>query len=95
MKVNVNIELEKNIKKDAEKIFSEMGLNMTTAVNLFLLATIREKKIPFEITAIVKDDIEQKYEEFLIKKLRNAEEQEKLEMMRKFDDFKNEIDKNF
>lgn len=95
MRVNVNIKVEESVKNQSEKIFSEMGLDMTTAVNLFLLATIREKKIPFEITTIVEEIEEQKYEGFLIKKLRNAEEQEKLGMMRKFDNFKDEIDKNF
>lgn len=95
MRVNVNIKVEESVKNQSEKIFSEMGLDMTTAVNLFLLVTIREKKIPFEITTIVEEIEEQKYEGFLIKKLRNAEEQEKLGMMRKFDNFKDEIDKNF
>ena len=34
----------------AEKIFEELGLNMTTAINIFLRQTIRENGIPFELT---------------------------------------------
>lgn len=95
MKTSVNIKMEENTRDQAKKIFSEMGLDMTTAVNLFLLAAIREKKIPFEITTIVKDAEEQKYEKFFADKLRNAEKQESLGMMRKFDDFKDEVDRNY
>ena len=32
---NLNIRTEKEIKDQAEAIFSELGLNMTTAINLF------------------------------------------------------------
>ncbi len=32
---NLNIRIDKNIKEKSEKIFDELGLNMTTAINLF------------------------------------------------------------
>lgn len=37
---NLNIRTDKEIKEQAEAIFSELGLNMTTAVNMFLKTTI-------------------------------------------------------
>lgn len=46
---NLNIRTEKDIKEQAELIFSELGLNMTTAINMFLRTTIREKGIPFAL----------------------------------------------
>jgi DNA-damage-inducible protein J len=46
---NINIRIEKDVKVAAEKIFEELGLNMTTAVNMFLRQTIRENGIPFEL----------------------------------------------
>lgn len=46
---NLNIRTDKEIKDQAEKIFSELGLNMTTAVNIFLRTTIREHGIPFAL----------------------------------------------
>lgn len=46
---NINIRTDKDIKSAAEKIFEELGLNMTTAVNIFLRQTIRENGIPFEL----------------------------------------------
>ena len=46
---NLNIRIEKTIKDQAEEIFNELGLNMTTAVNMFLRTAIREHGIPFEL----------------------------------------------
>ena len=39
---NLNIRIDKAIKDQAEEIFNELGLNMTTAVNMFLRTAIRE-----------------------------------------------------
>lgn len=44
---NLNIRTEKVVKDQAESIFNELGLTMTTAINLFLRTTIRENGIPF------------------------------------------------
>lgn len=46
---NLNIRTEKAIKDAAEQIFNELGINMTTAVNMFLRQTIRSNGIPFEL----------------------------------------------
>lgn len=46
---NLNIRIDKEIKNSAEKIFNELGLNMTTAINMFLRTTLREHGIPFEL----------------------------------------------
>lgn len=46
---NLNIRIDKEIKEAAEKICSSLGLNMTTAINIFLRACIRERGIPFDL----------------------------------------------
>lgn len=46
---NLNIRTDKNVKAAAEKIFEELGLTMTTAINIFLRQTIRENGIPFDL----------------------------------------------
>lgn len=46
---NLNIRTDKEIKEQAEAIFSELGLNMTTAINIFLRTAIRENGIPFDL----------------------------------------------
>ena len=46
----VNIRLDDNLKEKADSLFEELGLNMTTAVNLFVRQVVRQGGIPFEIT---------------------------------------------
>lgn len=53
---NLNIRTDKAIKEQAERIFNELGLNMTTAINLFLRTAIREHGIPFELKLDVPND---------------------------------------
>lgn len=47
--INLNIRTDKMIKEQSEQIFKELGLNMTTAVNMFLKTAIRERGIPFSL----------------------------------------------
>ena len=46
---NLNIRTDKEVKEQAETIYAELGLNMTTAVNLFLRASNRAAGIPFDL----------------------------------------------
>ena len=54
---NLNIRTDKDVKEQADKIFAELGLNMTTAVNMFLRTTIREHGIPFALKLDVPNDV--------------------------------------
>jgi DNA-damage-inducible protein J len=47
--VNISVRLNKEVKESAEILFSELGMNMTTAINIFLRQSLREGRIPFEI----------------------------------------------
>ncbi len=47
--VNMSVRLDKDLKKQAEAMLSDMGLNMTTAMNMFLRQVVRQGRIPFEI----------------------------------------------
>ena len=53
--INVNIRIDEELKKQTEVLLSEMGLNMTTAVNIFLRQVLRTGGIPFEITTRTDD----------------------------------------
>ena len=46
---NVNIRVDDNIKKQAEDIFSELGLSMSTATNIFYRQVVRTGGVPFEL----------------------------------------------
>ena len=47
--VNINIRTDAETKKEAEALFNELGLNMTTAINVFLRKSIQYRGIPFEV----------------------------------------------
>ena len=44
----IAIRTEQNTKQQAQAIFKDMGLDMSTAINLFLNETIHERKLPFQ-----------------------------------------------
>jgi len=46
---NLNIRVDEELKRNAEKIFNELGLNMSTAMNIFLRYSVRYGGIPFEL----------------------------------------------
>jgi DNA-damage-inducible protein J len=46
---NINIQIDSEIKKQAEQVFFEFGINMTTAINIFLRQAIRENGLPFQL----------------------------------------------
>jgi DNA-damage-inducible protein J len=45
----VNFRIDDDVKNNAEVALKEMGLNMSTAITMFLVKVGREKRIPFEI----------------------------------------------
>ena len=47
--VNMSIRMDTELKKQADAMFADMGLNMTTAMNIFLRQVVRQGRIPFEI----------------------------------------------
>ena len=47
--VNVTIQLDRDIKEQAERMFSDFGMNLSTAINIFARQSLRQGKIPFEI----------------------------------------------
>ena len=47
----VNFRMDKDLKKDMEKVCSEIGLSMTAAFTIFAKKVAREKRIPFEVSA--------------------------------------------
>jgi len=47
---NLSIRIDKELKEQAELFFSELGLNMSSAFNIFVRQSLRQGKIPFEIS---------------------------------------------
>lgn len=46
---NISIRMDSELKAQAEELFSELGMNLSTAFNVFVRQSLREGGIPFEI----------------------------------------------
>jgi DNA-damage-inducible protein J len=47
---NLSIRIDRDLKDEADQVFNAMGMNLTTAITIFVRQAVRQKKIPFEIT---------------------------------------------
>ena len=64
---SINLRIDKQLKTDAEQLFAKLGMNMTTALNIFLRQAVREQAIPFSITAA------KNYDQYITEKLAESE----------------------
>ena len=48
--VNVTVRLDENIKHDFDSFCESVGMNITTAFNMFIRATLRTRELPFAVT---------------------------------------------
>lgn len=48
--INVTIRLDRDIKEQAESMFNDFGMTLSTAFNIFARQSLRQGKIPFEIS---------------------------------------------
>lgn len=93
MKTNVNIKVDENIRDEVKELFNKMGLDMTTAVNMFFIASLRDKGLPFKVSTLSKTTESDDVMDLLLNKLKLAEGQEKNGKMRTFEDFTTEMKK--
>jgi DNA-damage-inducible protein J len=47
----VNFRMDENLKRNMERVCTDMGMSMTTAFTIFATKVAREKRIPFEVSA--------------------------------------------
>ena len=64
--LTLNVRVDANDKKSFEQFCSSVGMNVSTAVNMFIKAVLREQKLPFEVRSNTFDDI-------IYEKLKEAE----------------------
>ena len=53
---SMNIRMDADVKRQAQQIFSDMGMDTTTAINIFLRQVIRTHSIPFDIKTDIPND---------------------------------------
>ena len=47
---NISIRMDAELKAQADALFAELGMNLSTAFNIFVRQCLREGGIPFRIT---------------------------------------------
>lgn len=47
---NLNVRVDTTLKQEADMLFKNLGLNMSTAINMFLTKSVNTSSIPFEIS---------------------------------------------
>lgn len=48
--VNVTFRVDEELKTQADSLFSELGMSLSTAFNIFLRQSVREQQMPFMIS---------------------------------------------
>lgn len=49
-KVSTNISIDADVKKQAQELFADLGMDLSTAINIYLKKALAEQGIPFEVT---------------------------------------------
>lgn len=47
---NITIRMDSDLKEKADKLFNDLGMNISTAFNVFVRQSLREGRIPFNIS---------------------------------------------
>lgn len=47
---NFSVRIDSDVKKQCEALYRELGINLTTAINVFLRQSIRAGGFPFDVT---------------------------------------------
>jgi addiction module RelB/DinJ family antitoxin len=68
---SLNIKIERTLKTEADAMFKEMGMTLTTAINVFVRQAVKERAIPFKIHV---DDKKQRFH-YLLNNIRMKNEQ--------------------
>lgn len=64
--LNLNVRVDAKDKKNFEQFCNNVGMNVSTAINMFIKAVLREQKLPFEVKANT-------FDETIYEKLKEAE----------------------
>ena len=65
--VSTSIKIDAKTKKEAQELFKDMGMSLTTAINIFLKQAVREQRIPFYVG-------EPKYKEEVYQDMKDVEQ---------------------
>ena len=70
---NINIRMDTQLKKQFEEFCSNVGLTMSTAFNVFAKTSVRQQKIPFEITTVADNFFSESNMKFLLEGIKQLD----------------------
>ncbi len=56
-KVSTNITIDADIKKQAQELFADLGMDLSTAINIYLKKAVAKQGIPFEVAREVPNKV--------------------------------------
>lgn len=59
--ISTNIKIDADVKQQAQLLFNDLGMNLSTAINIFLRQAVREHSIPFHVGDPFYSKANQKY----------------------------------
>jgi DNA-damage-inducible protein J len=60
---SINIRVDEDLKKNANLLFSKLGLNMSTAINIFLQMSVNQNGLPFRVALNYNEETLKAFEE--------------------------------
>lgn len=61
-KMSISIRLDSEVKEQAQQVFSNLGMDMTTAINIFLRQAIQYQGLPFDVRLDQNRNMSQSFE---------------------------------
>ena len=58
----LNIRIDRELKEQAKEVYKDMGMDLTTAVTVFLKQSVREQRLPFQPSREPVENIIARYE---------------------------------
>lgn len=58
----ISIRIDDDVKDQAKKLYDELGLDMSTAITLFLKQSIREQSLPFSVKLDSRENIQARHD---------------------------------
>ena len=49
-RASINVRVDSNVKSQAQNLFAELGMDLSTAINIFLRQSIKHKGLPFDVS---------------------------------------------
>lgn len=59
-KVSTNITIDEDVKKQAQELFAKLGMDLSTAINIYLKRALAEQGVPFDVSLNVPNQVTMK-----------------------------------